>query len=1126
MRKEISLPDVTARIESAFAQHGRFGLRKAGLLAVLCVFAASPLWAQQNATIVGTITDNSGAVVPGVAVSVTNVNTGVKVNTVTNSAGYYRVQNLIPGQYTVEAEAKGFQKALRTAFTLEVAQTATIDLTLQVGAVTQTVEVTAATPMLQEQTAEIGQVIQRQEVTDLPLVDRNYLKLALLAPGTSGYYNRSFESGALTNNIGTFNSGGEGEDRNAFSLDGGDVKAYLINFSFIPSVDAIQEFKIETTPYAADLGTSPGAQVIITTRSGTNQFHGSGWEFLRNDVLDAKDYFASSKPELRKNQFGGVFGGPIKKDRLFFFVNYEGYRQRVGETFFSTVPTPKMRAGDFSELLSSNPALNRQIYDPATTVPCATCSHGYSRQPFVGNIIPSNRFNSASLALMNAYPAETSSGLTNGYFTGSNYDANGVDKITRNQFSTRIDYSAPNGKDVVYGRFSMENATQDLVKGTFGTASFPGYGDNFTLPSRNVVLHEAHTFSPTTVLEGLFSYFRAFPDIHPDQLVNPTQSILNSTLGIQGVRQNEPPNVSPAGLSNLWSNPFAPEYDLTNQFQYIVKLTKVVGKHSLHIGGEYNRWQFYENHAPRFPMGLYNFSGFTADPNNPGASGSGIADFILGYPSSGQTITGDDSGLFYRNNVRWWVNDQFRVGSNLTLNMGLRWEYDGPECEKYNRLANFDPATGTVIIAGSPYPGESGSKAFFGFPVRGGNCSTINRYYHAFAPRFGFAYSLPGHTNTVIRGGYGIFNDVIQVNILNDTRANFPYANFPNITYLNLYAVNPATTIQQAFAPGAALPPPSFKAVDENFRVPYTQHASLAIERQFKAPIMVSIGGTWLHNVGLFSQENLNIPLENGTFIKPWPTLSGLTYLSNDQYGHYWALLTKLQTRQWHGATFITAFTWSKSLDNTSAGDASVGAPGDASIQDLHNIKGSFGRSSHDFQKRFTQSWIYNVPTPFKSYNSRAVEAILGGWDWSGVLTLQSGFPITPSVGFDNSQSLQFADRPDPVPGVPIFGPGNRDPYQWFNPFAFKVAAPKTFGAAGRGIFDGPGIIMVDTGLMKNFKVTEKVGLQFRWEAFNLTNHPNFADPSSDITNPGFTGRISSLTTFMRQMQFSFRVSF
>jgi hypothetical protein len=309
-------------------------------------------------------------------------------------------------------------------------------------------------------------------------------------------------------------------------------------------------------------------------------------------------------------------------------------------------------------------------------------------------------------------------------------------------------------------------------------------------------------------------------------------------------------------------------------------------------------------------------------------------------------------------------------------------------------------------------------------------------------------------------------------------------------------------------------------------QIPYTQHASLAIEHQFGAPILVSIGGTWLHNVGLFSQENLDVPLQNGTFIKPWPQLGALTYLSNNQYGHYYALLGKFQTRQWHGASLITAFTWSKSLDDTSAGDASVGAPGDATIQDIYNIKGSFGRSAHDFERRLTQAWVYDLPTPFKSYNSRVVGAILGGWSWSGVLTLQSGIPVTPSVGFDNSESLQNEDRPNIVPGVPRFLAGNHNPYQWFNPAAFVVAPRGTFGNAARGLFDGPGIVSVDTGLMKNFKLTEKVTFQFRVETFNTANHPNFADPTTDVSNPLYPGKISSLTIDMRELQFSGRISF
>ena len=674
-----------------------------------------------------------------------------------------------------------------------------------------------------------------------------------------------------------------------------------------------------------------------------------------------------------------------------------------------------MRTGNLSQI-------NYQIFDPATTAPCASCPSGYSRQPFPGNIIPNSRFNSATFALLNAYPAETSSGLNSaGFYVGDNYTSNGVDKITREQVNVRGDYAAPSGKDVVFGRFSMTNSTMDLALGAFRVGSFPGYGDHFITPSRNVVFHEAHTFNPTTVMEVLASYFRNFPDFGAP---TPPGPITNADLGISTVRQSASPDVSPSGLSNLWGNPFAPEYDLTNQFQYILSLTKVSGRHTLKFGGEYNRWQFYENHAPRFPQGLYQFNGqLTADPNNTSGTGSGIADFLLGYPTSAQTIEGDDSGLFYRNNFRWYANEEIRASSNLTMNAGIRWEYDGPECEKYDRLTNFDPTTGTIIVAGAALPGWSGSAQFQGFPVQGGNCSTIGKDLNNYGPRAGFAYRLPGHESTVVRGGYGVFYDVMQVNAVNDTRANFPYATFPNLTINDPSTYTPNLGIQDVFAPGAPLSVrPSFKAVATNLRAGYSQHASVTLEHQFAAPFLVSVGGSWLHNIGFIDQPNLDVPLKNGTFILPWPQLTSLTYLNNQQYGHYYGLLAKVQSRQWRGITLITSFTWSKSLDDTTAGDSSLGGTaGDAGNQNPHCIACDFGRSADDFERRFTQSWVYNLPTPFKSYNSRAAKGILGGWEWSGVLTLQSGFPVTPSVSIDNSESLEYADRPNRVPGVPVF---------------------------------------------------------------------------------------------------------
>ncbi len=1111
--------------------------RKFGLLVGLSVVAASLAWGQQNATVSGTITDTSGGVIAGATVQVTNVNTGVTVTAVTNSTGYYRVENLIPGQYTVTAEMKGFSKAVRSQFTLQVAQSAEINLTLQVGEVTQAVEVTGVSPMLQTKSAEVGQVIQRQEVTDLPLNDRNYLKLALLAPGTSSYYGRTFFNSALTDNIGSVNVGGQGEDRNAFLLDGGDVKAYMINISYVPSIDAIQEFKIETTPYAADLGTSPGAQIIVTTRSGTNKFHGSAWEFLRNQATDARDFFAPTKPELRKNQFGGAVGGPIKKDRLFFFTNYEGFRERIGETFNGTVPTMLMRQGNFSEL-------GHPIFDPMTTQPCSSCPTGLMRTPFPNNVIPPNRLDPAALFfLQSIFPAPTSSGLLSGggsggstvsggvtaggSFVGSNFSSVGVDKFTRNQFNVRIDYTAPNGKDVVYGRFSMNNSTDDLAMDTFSSSPLPGFGDNFILNQRTAVLHDAHTFNPTTVLEGMVTFYRSFPSISPKQLGN----AVNAKLGIKGVRQDEPADISLSGFTPLWSNPFAPEFFLTNQYQYLVKLTKIFGKHTFKLGAEYDRWQMFENHAPRFPMGLYSFDGeFTQDPNAPAATGSGAADFALGFPTSGQTIQGDDSAHWFRNNARWWFNDEVRVNPDLTLNLGVRYEYDGPGFEKFNRLDNFDLNTGTVLLAGTDVSILGNNPKFFGFPVQRTSRGTVNKDLNNYAPRIGFAYKLPGHENTVLRGGYGVFYDVIQLNILNDTRANFPFAVFPNLVVPAASEVVPSLSWENVFAPGSSLTVrPSFKAQDPNLQNGFTQQASLTIEHQFARPFLVSIGGKWLKNTRYFDQEDKNLPLQNGTFVRPFPQLQSLTLLDNDQYGHYDALLAKIQSQAWHGLTSIIAFTWSKSLDDTSAGSASIGAPGEPGHQNRNCIRCDFGRSVHDFERRLSQSWVYTIPTiPLRLSDShpRLVENTLGGWEFSGVLTLQSGFPVTPLVSFDNSESLTFADHADVVPGVPVFGPGNRDPFQWFNPAAFTVAPRGHFGNAGRDIIEGPGIITLDLGLMKNFKITESVALQFRSEFFNITNHPNFADPFAGIDIPSLAGRIFSTSTNPRQMQFSLRITF
>lgn len=402
---------------------GLFRFHRAVFPVILCQSLCSGIAsAQERGSISGTVTDSSGAGVPGVSVVITDTRTNVIRAATTNSAGLYTVGDLIPDPYRVTAEVKGFKRAERSAFTLEVAQAAQVDLRLQIGDVSETVSVEAAPPLLATNDATVGQVIGPVMMSQLPLNDRNYLQLALLSPGTGTYGKSSFYNSALTDNAGSVISGSAGEDRNAFSLDGADIKSYLINGSFVPSIEAVVEFKIETTPYSAELGTSPGAQILLITKNGTNQLHGSAYEFVRNSYFDAKNYFDNPEqpiPELRKNQFGATIGGPIIKEKLFYFGDYEGNIQRIGETFFGTVPTVLQRQGNFSEI-------GQNIYNPFSTTACASCSSGFARVQFPNNVIPAGLISPVSSAYPQTFfPLPTAPGLTN------NYSASDVDRVNR-----------------------------------------------------------------------------------------------------------------------------------------------------------------------------------------------------------------------------------------------------------------------------------------------------------------------------------------------------------------------------------------------------------------------------------------------------------------------------------------------------------------------------------------------------------------------------------------------------------------------------------------------------------------------------------------------------------------------
>ncbi|HZT33696.1 MAG TPA: carboxypeptidase-like regulatory domain-containing protein [Bryobacteraceae bacterium] len=1068
-------------------------IQRAGLcLAALCLLAPAAR-GQATGTILGTVADSSSAVVVGARVAVTNVNTNVTRDVVTNGSGYYQVDNLIPGQYTVSAEMAGFKKAVRAAFELQVAQSARVDLTMEVGEVSQTVEITAAAPLVNTTDATVGQVVGVRETRELPLNGRNYLQLAALVPGTSQYGNQSFYNSGLTDNQGSVISGGSGEDRNEVSLDGVGVKSYMINVAFVPSIDGLREFKVETDPYSAELGRSAGAQIRLESKSGTNQFHGSLFEFLRNSNLDAKNYFDRKDrpiPPFKQNQFGGSLGGPIRRNKVFFFGDYEGFRSRKGQTIFGTVPTPLMKQGVFTE-----EGIN--IYDPLTTRPNPANPSQTIRDPFPNNTVPGARFNAvAAYFAQNLYPNPTGPGVL------SNYATSAKDTTQRDQFNTRVDYIASE-KDTIFGRFSFNDSTLYQARGIFNQGALPGFGDHFISNTRNLVLSDVHSFNPTTILEGKASYYRNYPSLTPEQLGN----AVNEKFGVQGVRANEPLNPSVTGFNNPASNPFAPEFFAANQYQYVVSLTKVLNNHTLKAGAEYNRLQLFEV-APRYPQGGYNFTGaFTGDPLQPlGSTGRPFADFLLGFPVSGQTIRGDTAGQLFRNLFHWYFTDTWRVTQNLSLNLGVRYEFTGNPYDKYDRISNFDPTRG-LLIAGK----------------NGVNRSTINSDLDNFAPRVGFNYHIPG-SKMSIRGGYGIFYDILQMNVFNAVRANIPFTEFRNFNIDNPIAKVPNTPIQQVFGEGGGTPPlPTLSIFDTNLQQGYIQRASLNIERQFAGDFVLDVGYAREKKTRMVAGRELNAPREHGTYIRPYPQYVSLGQNTNLQDGVYNALLVKLEKRFSKGLSFLASYTLAKALDNISSGTGGIGAPGDAGFQDPYCFSCNRGRSTSDNRQRFVYSTVYELPQ--LRHATPLLRETVGGWQISGIFTAQSGFPFTPGISGDNALTGTGGQRPDRLLGVDPFGPGTRDPAHWFNPKAFVVAPRGFFGNSGRGILDGPGLMNLDIGLMKNFPITEALRLQFRSEFFNLTNHPNFGPPNATVNTPA-AGIISSTVNDSREIQFALRLDF
>jgi hypothetical protein len=1118
-------------------------------------------------SISGTVRDTSGAVIPGAKVILTNVDTSITVSTTTGSEGQYTLSPLKIGHYSVSAEATGFQAVRQNNVSVDVQQKVEVDLTLRVGQATETIEVNTAPPLLQALDASVGQVIEQKAINDLPLNGRNFTFLAQLSAGVTQGQQDSRGLG----DSGSFAANGLRPAQNNYLLDGIDNNSNLVDFlngtgySVKPPVDAIQEFKVETNDYSAELGRSAGAVLNATIKSGTNQFHGTAWEFLRNDMLDAKNYFESGvrKGEFRLNQFGASLGGPIRHDKTFFFMDYEGTRIRQAIPYVSTVPTDLERSTGYtnlSELLTQGGSLSDdlgrsfplgQVFDPSTTRPVTAGtvdpvtgltaqSTGFVREPFANNALPANRLDQNAINLLNLFPVPNNSGLFN------NYVSNPVLSNNTNQFDVRVDQNF-SSKDSVFGRVTYVD-NPEFIPGPFGGIADGGSFStgNQSVTSFNSALSETHTFSPTLVNEARLGYNHLSSS--RDQ-PNANKNGIPAQFGIQGVPQGNSNgglgSIFITGLNTLGSNQFLPSIELSTTSQITDNLTKTAGRQTLKMGFQWQRLGFSILQPPS-GRGIWSFSGlYTEIPTTTGGN-TGLAQMLLTpvagtVPGAADNVGGADDvqfSNFARTSQKHeyyagYFQDDIKVFRKLNVNLGLRYEYFGQLIETHGNQSNFLPAVSgdsTFLLTqrrcNSPFSSDflaAAANDHINIACSGqpglGESQKAN-----FAPRVGFAYQLS--PKFVVRGGYGIFYGGFENSVV-ETYVDFPFQftlDYPNLVPNApvMFANGSIATLETGLTgislnsdqvePGGV----SFTGEDYHLKTPNTQGYNLTAQYEISPNDSVQVGyvGNTVHHLGVYL--NPNSPREilppglNSFDFSPYPDFqTGITYTHFAGDSHYNSMQMNYERRFNHGLTALANFTYANCMTNAvDVLNATAINQYRAPYLPGFGIHRDFGLCDFDVQKVVHFSGGYQLPfgsgRAFLASGSKLANAFVGGWNTNWILTLQDGQPGT--VGCAITTTSGFGCNAFKVPGEnPYAGP--HDVNQWLNPAAF--ASPPVATAIGQtsylplgggpSQFRGPGFHRLDFSLFKEFRLSERFRMEFRSEFFNILNHPNFS-------NPGFSG--------------------
>ena len=1076
-------------------------------LAALAFCVAHVSYAQNvYASIAGTVTDSSGAAVPGTTVTTRNQNTGLTRKAVTDPHGTYTLNLLPVGSYSLSVSHEGFRDKTVKDIVLQVDQQAREDLTLEVGSVQEQVTVEGTTPVLQADNSTVSQVVNNQEVTDLPMNGRNLNQLALITGAVVPANQSNVEAGSAST-VQTFSVAGGRSNTNSFLIDGvANTDDAIDNSALHPSLEMVQEFRLEANNYSAEFGHYSGGQVNITTRGGTDQFHGSLFEFFRNDALDAKNFFVlptQSKPPLKRNQFGGSFGGPIKKDKLFFFGSYEGLRYTQGQTGTGTVPSPEMLQGDFSALLQANNPYTRavtQLRDPVTGA------------PIPGNILPA--INTIGSAVAGLYPAPTLPGVAI-----NNYVVNPALVQSDDTYSVRLDYQL-SSKDNLAGRLTTvrESVNQPYPLGP-AISPLVGYGSVQPSTQYNTFLSENHIFSSALINELRLGFSRIVLSV-----ANQNSNNVAAKLGITGLdpaaysSYSGVPTFSVPGFATVSAVNFFPQIRADSTYQINDSLSWVRGAHSMKFGLDLTRFNLYQDVNVNV-RGTFTFSGQY--------SGFSLADLLLGYPSQTTKLQLPGPLWSYAINASrgFYAQDNWQVSRKLTLNLGVRYEIDPPVFYKGGQQAGFNPSLGVIQIPRQSNPSINPllNPAPIPIPVSIQQVSgkTIcDEDTKNFAPRLGFAYRPSNNNKTVIRGGFGIFYNLPATNTscgsssmlwqFSESFVGALKGSVPNITLANPF---PATLLSSAFVPTANYP--------SQHITPRVNQYNFGVQRELTSTIVLEIGyiGSQGHHLPLSLNINQAVqgsgPVNARRPFAPLGLLNTITLNSYQGYSNYNALLVHLEKRTSHGATFLVNYTWSHALDIGSAG-----------IQNVYNIAANRGPSSSDIRHRFVASYVYQLPFgrgQWKGSNwNRVEDAVLGGWQLGGIFTAQTGFPLTATIsGIDQSQTGGLNDRPNVTGPVTLSDPAIG---RWFNTNGFGLAPTGQFGNEGTGIIVGPGLVNLDFSLLKNFRPWESHNLQFRAELFNSLNHPNFLNPVTTFNSPSFgviTGALAA-----REVQLGLRYSF